>query len=367
MVDRRAFITGVLSCVAAPCLSGEGRARLGLIAATCREPSGAFAALLYDLDRGSSVHVPLPGRGHDIAVDATSGTCVAFARRPGTFAVVFRPDGSGIEHALTTPQGRHFGGHGVFTRDGSVLYTTENDYESERGIIGIWEVKNGYRRIGEFLSFGIDPHDINLLSDGRTLVVANGGLITHPDQGRVPLNVETMHSTLAYIDRMTGALIELQSLPKPLQKLSIRHLDVGRNDTVIFGCQVQGTPIEVHSLVGFHARGEALYLVEPRQDIHRALRHYVSSVSTDSSGTFAAITSSRGEAAVVVEIAKRRPIAIGTLSDVSGVAASPAAGEFLLTSGYGDVGALRPGHDVEKLNHAAWAWDNHAVRVPRTS
>jgi len=30
------------------------------------------------------------------------------------------------------------------------------------------------------LAHGISPHDINLLGDGQTLVIANGGIVTHP-------------------------------------------------------------------------------------------------------------------------------------------------------------------------------------------
>jgi hypothetical protein len=38
-----------------------------------------------------------------------------------------------------------------------------------------------YKQIGEFEAHGMEPHDIALLSDGRTMVIANGGIRTHPD------------------------------------------------------------------------------------------------------------------------------------------------------------------------------------------
>ena len=42
--------------------------------------------------------------------------------------------------------------------------------------------------------------------DGETLVVANGGIATHPDLPRVKLNLPTMAPSLCFVDRRSGAL-----------------------------------------------------------------------------------------------------------------------------------------------------------------
>ena len=52
---------------------------------------------------------------------------------------------------FTTPTDRHFYGHGVFASDGHLLFTTENDFAAEAGVIGIWDVTGGFKRIGESL------------------------------------------------------------------------------------------------------------------------------------------------------------------------------------------------------------------------
>ena len=69
--------------------------------------------------------------------------------------------------------------HGVFSADGRLLYSTENDYDGARGMIGVRDVTGGYKQIGEFPAHGMEPHDIALLSDDRTIVIANGGIRTH--------------------------------------------------------------------------------------------------------------------------------------------------------------------------------------------
>ena len=48
-------------------------------------------------------------------------------------------------------------------------------------------MKVGTSRIGELASFGVGPHEVVLMPDGATLVVANGGIRTHPDRDRAKL------------------------------------------------------------------------------------------------------------------------------------------------------------------------------------
>ncbi len=108
---------------------------------------------------------------------------------------------------FTTPANRHFYGHGVFSRDGRLLYATEHDNETRAGLIGVYNATGGYKRIGEMPTYGIGPHEVILLSDGKTLAVANGGIETHIETGREKLNLSSMQPSLAFIDSTNGRLI----------------------------------------------------------------------------------------------------------------------------------------------------------------
>ena len=44
-----------------------------------------------------------------------------------------------------------------------MLYATENDFEGARGMIGIYDVTARFKRIGEFPSHGLGPHDLAFL------------------------------------------------------------------------------------------------------------------------------------------------------------------------------------------------------------
>lgn len=367
-IERRQFVAGLAVLLGLPAEADVKRkAGRSIIAASTRRRDGSCAAVLYDLDRGLLNAVDLPGRGHDVTVNPTTKECVAFARRPGTFALAFGISRERKPIKFHTPTGRHFYGHGIFSPDGQLLYTTENDFEAERGVIGVWHVGSGYRRVGEFASHGIGPHDVNMLSDHRTLVIANGGIVTHPDHGRRPLNLASMSPSLSYVDRVTGDLLEIVKLPDTMRQRSIRHLDVGENDTVVFGCQFKGARSEVVDLIGFHQRGKSIELLSGGPTVHQALRHYVSSVSVDRSGNYCGVTSSRGQQMVIVDIAARKTVAMHPFRDVSGIAASTQRDGFMITSGDGHVALAEKRGITVARGVPGWSWDNHAISMLLTS
>ena len=87
MATRRGFLAGLLATGALPRL---GWAEVGHPAylAAAKTADGGFA--LHGLSgRGVSLfHLALPSRGHAATAHPTRAEAVAFARRPGTFALV---------------------------------------------------------------------------------------------------------------------------------------------------------------------------------------------------------------------------------------------------------------------------------------
>ena len=95
---------------------------------------------LFGLTRRGEIlfDIPLPARGHAAAAHPIKTEAVAFARRPGRFAMVLDCAQGAVRKTLVPPDGRHFYGHGAFSSDGAILLTTENDIDSGEGKIGIW-------------------------------------------------------------------------------------------------------------------------------------------------------------------------------------------------------------------------------------
>ena len=161
-----------------------------------------------------------------------SNEIAVFARRPGKYIIVVNVLSGEKLAQVTCKEDRHFYGHGVYSPDGKWLYTTENEYDSGRGVIGVYDVKDRYRLVETLPAYGIGPHEIGLLADGKTMVVANGGIMTHPETGREKLNLAEMDSSLTYIEINSGKLLSAQRLLPKLRLMSIRHLDVGPDDNV---------------------------------------------------------------------------------------------------------------------------------------
>jgi hypothetical protein len=197
VTTRRGFLATLLAAGVVPRLGWAAVGNPSFLAAA-REPDGSFALHGLDTHAASTFRVPLPARGHAGAGHPSRAEAVAFARRPGAFALVLDCARGDVLHRLTPPAGRQFNGHGVYSETGAVLFTSEQVSDTSDGVIGIWDVEAGYVRAGEMRTGGIGPHDLRLMPGGETLVVANGGIATGPTDRR-KLNLPTMRPNLTYL------------------------------------------------------------------------------------------------------------------------------------------------------------------------
>jgi uncharacterized protein len=310
--------------------------------------------------------IPLPGRGHGAAFRPAAAQCVVFARRPGTFAVVIDLDRAEALYRIDAAAGRHFYGHGAFSPDGRHLFTSENDYEVGGGVIGIRDAADGYRQVGEFASQGVGPHEVALMPDGATLVAANGGIRTHPDNDRAPLNLDTMQPSLAYLDLASGGLRDAFQLAPRLHRLSIRHLAVNTDGVVALAMQYEGDKRDRVPLVGVHAGG-AIRLLDAPPAIERRMRQYAGSVAFDQGGRLLAVSCPRGNLITFWHAQTGRLVGQTELADGCGVAPADAPGAFVITGGRGEVVRVEPGHEETPVRVAAQSlavWDNHLMMAP---
>ena len=356
MPNRRGFLAGFMAASLIP------RPTWADVGAPAYLSAGALADGSYVLCGITGrlevlFQIPLPDRGHAAAAHPKRPEAVAFARRPGTFAVVIDCATGKPTAWMEAPQGRHFYGHGTFSADGRLLYTTENDFDAGEGRIGVWDATAGYRRVGEFASGGIGPHDIKRLPERDTLVVANGGIDTHPDTGRSKLNLPTMRPNLSYIE--AGTIIDAVELNPDAHQNSIRHLAVGRKGEVALGMQWQGEAAP-SSLVGIHSMGQTPQLLDCPPDDLRKMQGYIGSIALSDDGASIAVTSPRGGLVHIYGAASGTLAAVHAAADVSGVAAHPDG--FAVTTGTGDL--LTIGETgISRRASGPIIWDNHLVAI----
>ncbi len=371
-IDRRNFLIGAALTISSasrafagvlPRVDAATDAKTGDFIAACRRPDNTYSVVVLRLDGSVVRELPLQDRGHDIALDPANGQAVVFARRPGSFALSFDVREQREPVLFTTPPNRHFYGHGVFSPDGRLLYATEHDNETRAGLLGVYSATAGYKRIGELKTFGVGPHEVILLADGRTLAVANGGIETHIEPhngtGREKLNVDTMTPSLAFIDRVTGDLIAQHSQVADLHKLSIRHIAADARGTVWFGAQWEGEAGETPELIGFAGIDKPLRVIEPETPRGAALAGYIGAVAISGDRRVLAASAPRAGRIVYVDTEKAAIIGETQLTDGCGLTGISKA-EFALSSGLGVVQTEAPDHThLRTASFPGRSFDNH--------
>ncbi len=282
-LTRRSFITsGMLTALggAAWWLHGgglHGGPRTGTLLSAFEDARGDQYVGGLELDHGRVFGARVPVRAHGCAIDPLDPRRVLFfARRPGTQAFTLHRDTMQVHPAFHSGAGRHLSGHGVFSPAGDLLFVPEYDYENVRGIVSVRDARD-FRILREIDTQGIDPHELTWLPDGRTLLVANGGILTHPKSFRRKLNLPAMDSSLCAFDAASGDCLEQWRLPDHL--LSIRHLAMASDGTVAAGLQYQGDSGATPGIVALHRPSTGLRLLRAPQEEMKKFKGYVASIA----------------------------------------------------------------------------------------
>lgn len=362
---RRSFLVGAAGSllVGFGLRAAAARGGPGSLYIACRvDEDGRFLTTGFRADGERLFDLPLPGRGHDLALRPDGPECVVFARRPGTFAVVIDVDRGVVLRRIDAAPGRHFYGHGTFTPDGRHLLSSENDYGSGQGMVGVRDATDDYRQIGELPAHGIGPHEVVLMPDGRTLAVANGGVRTHPSHDRAKLNLDSMQPSLTYVEIASGREEGAVQPPADMHQLGVRHAAVNARSLVAVAMQYEGSKRDRVPLVGLHD-GSSLRLLEAPEEIQRRMRHYTGAIAFDQSGELLAVSSPRGNLFTFWDAAAGRLIDHVTVADGCGLCAAEAPGAFIVTGGNGEVIRIEPrsgtGQSLKISGTHQTPWDNH--------
>lgn len=277
VVSRRTFIgtLGALGAAAALPACTTVR-REGTLLSAFEDAAGDQYVGGLSLASGNVFGARVPMRAHGCAVHPIDRSRVLFfARRPGTQGFELDLESNRVRRAFETRQGQHLSGHGVFSAQGDVLFTPEHDYERVRGVVSVRDARD-YRVIEELDTRGIDPHELAWLPGQRKLLVANGGILTHPRTYRRKLNIDTMDPSLCVLDSASGACLEQWRLPEHL--LSIRHLSVASDGTAAVGLQYEGPRARAPSVVALYRPEQGIAQLDCPRDALAQLNGYVASV-----------------------------------------------------------------------------------------
>ncbi|MBB3771240.1 hypothetical protein FHS55_001839 [Angulomicrobium tetraedrale] len=321
--------------------------------------AGGFAPVVLAPDRTATAVGSGTQRMHWVEPSPDGRTAVAVARRPGTSAVLFDRRAGTVLAEFEPGEGRVFSGHGRFIEGGRRFLAVEIERASGQGIVTRRVVEADFAIEAEWASAGIGPHD--MLPVGDALIVANGGIEPHTPEA---LGAEVAGASVALIDALSGATRAVIALEEDLASLSLRHLAGTPDGLTVLAAQDLLADGVARPLVYAVEEGRLRAFDAPEEE-WRGLRTYVGSVAVDASGAYVAAASPRGNR-VAVWRRDGRFIGSLTLVDGCGLAPTRAAGQFLATSGLGEValiGVDDEGVGVIARRQQPMRFDNHATLV----
>ena len=228
-----------------------------------------------DLQTGKAQHAAYPVQGHFVAISADLKIGVLHAQSRD-WCVAFDPESLDM---ITTSrpfrEHRTGGGHAEFVRNSSILLTAERSAygaylgapELHHGRIAVRDPQT-LQELSQISSHGIGPHDITLLEDGNTLVVANYGT-TQPHICRQQASIG-IEPCISFIELDSGKLLDKIVVDDLSQQ--IRHLAASKQDRVMAIMVRQGTigeledalnPLNAGVEADLTARGDCAYLPAP--------------------------------------------------------------------------------------------------------
>jgi len=314
-------------------------------------PRAFHAGLLSAPQRALS----LPARGHAVQWHPRNRTSAfVAARRPGSFLVHWRIADGEVLARFDAEDDLYFEGHIAFDAGGKRLFATETDAFTGEGRIGVYDADT-LERIDAWPTHGIGPHEVTLLSNGL-LAVANGGILTLPETGRVKRNLDTMDPSLVLLDPRDGTLLEQHRLPD--HRMSIRHIAQADDGTI--GVALQNEGEERLPLFAFLKNGR-LHYGEADEDVLNRCGTYAGDIAA--LGDHFAVSCTLGG---VTAIWNSRGKAIAQAPTPRVCALAPMKGGWFASADVGTSWCISMNGKIRNTSRHDIAWDNHAIMVPVT-
>lgn len=315
-------------------------------------------------DTSTRFAIETPNRLHEACYIKEERMAVFMSRRPERWMYIVDTLTGKLLPTASSPSAHHVYGHSTYNSALGLLYITENEIETGKGIVGIYQAKPPFKRLGQFDSGGIGPHQIIQLNQKNMLVVANGGILTHPGKKRRKLNLPSMRPNLTYID-LTSGEIHSQVEP-PHHQLSIRHIAVTQDDVVIVSAQDQSKENPTTPLIWEHRINQPLTPMTTGIKNWADMNQYIASVCVSENGQHILSTSPKGGIASLWNTRNQSNIKHFKIRDVAGAAWDQSKKAFVLSNGLGELWAIDPTRDqtpqllAKKENIR---WDNHLTVI----
>jgi hypothetical protein len=278
-----------------------------------------FVLALINLQRNERKLVKLDFLAHGIIIDPNDNRRLLVFEKIGPGAAEIDLNTHTVSRRITTHSKRFFYGHGAFNRQGDTVYCTETYLDNHKGIINI---RNGKTMdvLGEFPTYGENPHECQLLSDGTTLVVTNAG----------SAGVKNSQPSVTYIDSKSQQLLERVTLTN--EQINTGHLSIGDDGSlVVASAPADGLDRKSNGGVSIRSgKHDMLSMVEPGAVVNRMTGEALSVIIDDTSNT-AAVTHPDGNMVTFWSVSDRKLLKVLNIKKPRGVTIALDGKSFIIS------------------------------------
>ncbi len=331
LLNRRQFSLSSLALFVAGCSSGTDPHETGNIILG----GGSY----QDLDTGTLKHVlsivdlktharhstETSFRPHGVHRKQTDPNCLAVFEKKGPGACEFDLNSRTVVRYIQATKNRWFYGHGAYSLDGAVLYSTETVLDSKDGAIAIRD-SSDMQVLSEFPSYGKEPHECKIIDSGKTLVVTNGGGELHGDP-----------PSICYIDIASERLIEKIELSNA--RLNTGHFAVSSSgDLVVISAPRSGLDKRQPGGISIRAGGSAMHSISDPEHVTRRMFGEALSVIIHERSGIVAVTHPDGNMVTFWSLRNRDLLNVLEIERPRGVELTVDGTNFIVS--YGDSASL---------------------------
>jgi hypothetical protein len=247
---------------------------------SAEQMSFVFSVLQPESDRPTLIGTSfLP---HAVALKPDQPTTMAVFEKKGPGACEIDLNSMTLTRTIETVPERHFYGHGAYSTDARLLYCTESYLDDFKGVIAVRDA-DSHQLLGEFPTYGEEPHECQLIDDGRVMVVTNGG-------GRMGGDAPCV----TYIDVQTEKLLERVEMTS--EQINTGHFALDADGgLIVVSAPRAGRELTDNGGVSIRpAGGEMLSKVEPA-DIVARMKGEALSVAIHEASRVAAVAHPDGD------------------------------------------------------------------------
>ena len=359
-LTRRQFLKSGLVLSAIGLLPGcYSSSKNKWLVSACTDQQGFHHVAAFDVNGYIVNQIALPARAHEcLALPDKPGCALIVARRPGDYLLEVDFITGKVVNQTSSEQGFHFYGHGCLLPDGQHICTSENDYVKGEGRLVVRD-RTTLKVVGKYESGGIGPHQIKVMPDNQTLVVANGGILTHPNQPRKKLNLDTMRPNLTYLELKSSKV--LASFETENHQLSIRHLDVSSSGNVVVGMQYQGAKTDILPLLYSHRQQSQFEPFKASGTTWLSMKQYIASVCINPELNLVAASCPRANKITLWDLSSGEWLTEHKIKDGAGIEISD--GGFWVSNGRGELLNATFSEKTEWFKQPSLKWDNHLTSI----